>query len=574
MKAYLAEKANKWQQTNEEEQRHQVKLKTLLHCNDPRKSCAKNMMIGIFFDGTGNSYYKDYPKTHSNIARLYSLHSDNRKNGFHSIYLQGVGTKFKEIDDEGGSRGSGFGNEGMKRINFAYIELLNRVAQHFGISGSMFVFTDLLKKGVENLSKHSQETIRVGRGVRSKEDVDRLKALVAKFQQQNFMADINNNFLTANTIQPLLNQLNQAIGNRKPILGTINISVFGFSRGAAEARTFLNRFDTVFAGRKIAGYPVNIYFAGLFDTVSSVGIADIMNTGASAMDGFYSWAKYPHLNKNHVKECYHFVALNEVRSCFPLTSLKGFPQYAYPGAHSDVGGGYGQNYQGKTDISGVCGRHMYFLARKAGVPLVGLKNAASGMAKLSATAFLPNETIDKAFDGFIGEMAKNGFAVGKEHDLVKMAEFAHKEYIKHRGYILNDIETRAFYQRSTSYKQKRYLSDVNNHVKEVLDRHSANYKKYQLQYESLRKEQKSLKLPPFISEQRYWSLQRPLTQLVKDWRGKRVGPPLHAFYSDYVHDSVASFIEMGELFGFPVSVTREYRWNGLGILKYRTIHDK
>lgn len=41
MKAYLAEKANKWQQTDEEEQRHQVKLKTLLHCNDLRNSCVK-----------------------------------------------------------------------------------------------------------------------------------------------------------------------------------------------------------------------------------------------------------------------------------------------------------------------------------------------------------------------------------------------------------------------------------------------------------------------------------------------------------------------------------------------------
>lgn len=72
-KAKLAFYANEWKVNDiAEKKTHELVLRALRNdgCNG-KNSCARNMMIGIFFDGTGNSYYAAYPKTHSNIARLF-----------------------------------------------------------------------------------------------------------------------------------------------------------------------------------------------------------------------------------------------------------------------------------------------------------------------------------------------------------------------------------------------------------------------------------------------------------------------------------------------------------------------
>lgn len=68
------------------------------------------------------------------------------------------------------------------------------------------------------------------------------------------------------------------------IVKTIYISVFGFSRGATEARVFVNwlqslcRLDAKLSGKtgamSLGGFPVQFDFLGLFDTVASVGSAN------------------------------------------------------------------------------------------------------------------------------------------------------------------------------------------------------------------------------------------------------------------------------------------------------------
>lgn len=183
----------------------------------------------------------------------------------------------------------------------------------------------------------------------------------------------------------------------------INLSAFGFSRGAALARAFVNIFlekrcqqagGTDAWGLKAGGYTVRIRFMGLFDTVASVGAPMSMNNtsvvGATASsvsfcikyrltdrdlanvtpahlafaanarpgadpaigwyDGHNSWGGHMRIPQM-VEEVRHFVAAHEIRNSFPLDSISilergkyirplHFYETVYPGVHSDVGGSY------------------------------------------------------------------------------------------------------------------------------------------------------------------------------------------------------------------------------------------
>src|SRR5690606_29237599 len=130
-----------------------------------------------------------------------------------------------------------------------------------------------------------------------------------------------------------------AIENQRSLtrVDQINLAAFGFSRGATEARAFMNwlgsHSQVKRQGSRLTydGVPLNIKFLGLFDTVESVG-------GAGTN-------KRPHLVKvsvpAYVQKCAHIVAAHERRGAFPRTGLgtNRYTQVAYPGARADGGGG-------------------------------------------------------------------------------------------------------------------------------------------------------------------------------------------------------------------------------------------
>ena len=162
MQAYLANNAQKWKQDDIENKNHEDALKELLKCSNPRQTCAKNIMISIFFDGTGNHKERDFSKgAHTNIARLHALHNSKETEGFFSIYLQGVGTPFKEIDDDGPFdllRGAALGRGGMRRINYAYVEIINRISR-FVAGVNVVEFMKVMNEGKNNIRRHSSSTI-------------------------------------------------------------------------------------------------------------------------------------------------------------------------------------------------------------------------------------------------------------------------------------------------------------------------------------------------------------------------------------------------------------------------------
>ncbi len=123
------------------------------------------------------------------------------------------------------------------------------------------------------------------------------------------------------------------------------LDVFGFSRGAAAARYFVNcirarriRYDPVgfgdFTETLPRGLTVEIRFVGVFDTVAAIGDpADDDNAPVNV-----------HVKTDQVTgRIYHLTAGEEYRRNFRLnrnSPTGGGDTFQLPGAHSDVGGGY------------------------------------------------------------------------------------------------------------------------------------------------------------------------------------------------------------------------------------------
>jgi uncharacterized protein (DUF2235 family) len=123
----------------------------------------------------------------------------------------------------------------------------------------------------------------------------------------------------------------------------ISVAIFGFSRGATEARAFVRKLIETKCKRIENGLiglapngervPLRINFMGLFDTVASVG-------GPSRHAGWASELAIP----AEVERCVHYVSAHEVRAAFPLDSVRidrSYPsnceEVVYPGVHADVG---------------------------------------------------------------------------------------------------------------------------------------------------------------------------------------------------------------------------------------------
>ncbi len=104
------------------------------------------------------------------------------------------------------------------------------------------------------------------------------------------------------------------------------IDVFGFSRGAMAARTFVNLVNQAL---KLEPGPafrhIEVRFLGVFDTVERTVPSEAQNC---------------HLESADHRAARHFTARHEIRMQFPLTIHRAARSIAYPGDHCDVGGGW------------------------------------------------------------------------------------------------------------------------------------------------------------------------------------------------------------------------------------------
>lgn len=204
---------------------------------------------------------------------------------------------------------------------------------------------------------------------------------------------------------------------KKATIGTLTLDVFGFSRGAATARSFVNRIEKApedgmtdadaalclsnshlppserarvieamtkmisegkdvnlrkyLNDRSIKIEKIIVRFLGIFDTVSSFAPGSFVDLN------FDNDVKELGLSiPKEIKKVVHLVAADEYRLNFSLTSItpsKQAIELILPGAHSDIGGGYNVTEQEKIVMvpayrgaGEVCRGYMTFDELKSG----------------------------------------------------------------------------------------------------------------------------------------------------------------------------------------------------------------
>lgn len=411
--------------------------------------CQGQVYIGLFFDGTGNNYQwieKGHSQTqlarnkHSNVARLYLAHMKNAEEGTFGTYIPGVGTPFPEVGDRSEWAydifGMGFGFMGAQRINYGIASILNAV--HFYLRRSNLLSAEELLNLVTKISATASGPM-TGEGAARWAAFKGAEAKLAAVVQRE---------------------------QRKVI--EINLSIFGFSRGAAEARAcafWLSELCTQNGQMTLAGVPLRIGFMGIFDTVAAVGIGDI----TPFTSGHMAWGDSTQSIHPAVEDCAHFIALHEQRASFPLEAAVGRGNIGYPGVHSDVGGGYVPGEQGKAladwgespHLSQIPLIDMHFAAIKAGVPLMTMEEIRN-IPEL-AKSFSTDPKLIAAYNDWL---ANQGVGPG---DIRVVTEAHARQYIRWRGLLHTQggtgITLLDFYKRAQSKTDQSNMKEADDQLR-------------------------------------------------------------------------------------------------------------
>lgn len=384
--------------------------------------CCKTLHISLFFDGTGNNLNNDFylsdPKHPTNIGRLFhatigsgyaggignsdaSFDSNEAVSGkYFKYYIPGVGTPFPEINDlDYTGWGLATAAMGEKRINWGLLRIID--ALKFTLTQKWM--SDAETRGaIENMA-----TSWASLGLTGSHN-----------RYETFTAELNK-------LKPLLGPALQQPSPTQPKLLGIKLYVYGFSRGAAAARAFVNWLSELLP-KPAAKHqkpeqclmvddlkiPLSVEFLGLLDTVASVGIAHV----APVAEGHMSWAdgtqELPD-EKTYgglIKNCIHLVSSHEQRLCFPLDSLRRangkYPanckEIVYPGMHSDIGGGYPPGDQGKATanddrllLSQIALNDMFLLSFNSGAPLKVPENSLPESLKKDKWRAMPPDLVEQ-----------------------------------------------------------------------------------------------------------------------------------------------------------------------------------
>ena len=350
-----------------------------------KQDCSDVVHISVFFDGTGNNKDADEEKKKwSNPSRLWKSadqHAqESESNGCKSnyaIYVSGVGTRFNGelnifqralamMQDHSGF-GLGVGTGGTRRLDYGEDQLNDALKQVMILNA---------KKSEIDTGKYANE-----KKVYSFAEVD--------------------------------NSLKQ-----HRLIKKINISTFGFSRGAALARAFTNQFmwqcesDCNGLSYGTGKYPIEFKFMGIFDTVASFGLP------ATNLNNNLTFEGRDMVIDERIKMCVHHVAGNELRFAFPVDLIhKGNGQIAnpnwkelvYPGMHSDVGGGYTPGSQNVNDnFARIPLKDMLEDAVSAGVRMFDYNQLKEKYGALFTEQFeIQNET-QRLYDAVKAQMSSTG----------------------------------------------------------------------------------------------------------------------------------------------------------------------
>lgn len=274
----------------------------------PFQDCSDVLHIAVFFDGTGNNKDVDEPlKRWSNVARMHraaqiTALADKSKSTY-PIYISGVGTPYNGTAT------------GWQEDAKSWIQDNDVTGMGVGLGGDR-----RLDLGDDTVNEKLRDVLIA--------NAKKLGGKVATYAETSSTKSFA--------------EVNAALGKHR-LIKMINISFFGFSRGAALARAFSNR---VIKGCKAngdqleyQGYPVRFNFMGVFDTVASFGVP--------AKNATLPWQERDLIVSPKIERCVHLISAHEVRFAFPVDLIRkngklagNWVEKTYPGVHTDVGGGY------------------------------------------------------------------------------------------------------------------------------------------------------------------------------------------------------------------------------------------
>lgn len=381
-----------------------VEPKLLTDCN----KCEGNINVGVFFDGTNNNRDFDKPKLQdSNVVRLFEAYWNNFPKGYMPRYIPGVGTAFPEIREKGtsGILGNGFGIGCEQRVLFGLLHVFNAIYMN-AFGGAQFLNSQQVSALCCNSLVQS-----------SADDADCITLGRIGLSHGLMLPPIGPGRRVM-ILKDLAKRLEAALVKGRPHVKECFIDVFGFSRGAAEARVFCSWLDEILTDGKLAGVTVHFRFLGLMDTVASAGFVSSVGAALTGGDGGHSgWAEARYLRiPASVQNCVHMVAAHELRKNFPLDTLinggKMPPhcqEFVYPGAHSDVGGGYAPGELGISfdsdkyvadakKLSQIPLNHMLACAIAAGAPL---NKERARIPQTNYDPFALSPLVQKAYDDFV-----------------------------------------------------------------------------------------------------------------------------------------------------------------------------
>lgn len=463
--------------------------------------CRKPVWITCFFDGTGNNFDQDGGGSnveesvkYSNVCKLWTFaHPQNDVvNRTYSLYATGVGTPFSPVGDTGGG-----------------------IDKALGMSAA--------RKGQDRITW-------------------------------------------------MLSQLKMKVDTHVPHVNQINVAVFGFSRGAAEARAFVRQLAAQcyqqgdeLIWTKSSGFKqprLVIYFFGIFDTVASVGFggsrleSSLKYTLPLSMGGVLAvvddgghaeWASDLRIPK-YVRFCEHFVASHEVREKFPSDSVRedqSMPSNCretfYPGAHSDVGGGYAsQAQEGRSnELSRIPLCNMYLSAYSAGVPFY----APTEVLSRAGALFNISTELQACFDVYMKHV--------KDDYLLEKQVMAHMNIYYHWRWGRTErrrAEQKA--QEALKAKGQQVMSATPDAYMSITD------SEWEEDVQNIAEKKTGF----------FRSSTEPLEDVIFDaWKGtlrKSMSPQERAlfdkFFDRYVHDSIAGF--KNQMADSHIGSVEESRW--------------
>lgn len=492
-------------------------------CSTPE--CTIEVNIGLFFDGTNNNMERDKDRvtdvnarSHSNVVVLHDAFASTRKYHYR-IYMPGVGTAFPEIGEKTeSSEGKALAKGGEARIYWGMVQTINAIHRAVYENEPMVPEENVTTIVTSELLLDAQRIIK--------------KIPLGDFIRRRGVFSV----LGAQLADKLKKK-------ESPKIRLVNLSIFGFSRGAAEARTFCNWMTELCEsggkGQTFFGVPLRFQFLGLLDTVASVGLADsspIPNDG-----GFMSWADGTMELPSVIERCVRYTAAHEIRKSFPLSTARksecSVKEFIYPGAHSDVGGGYAPGDQGKGKtradlLSQVPLIHMYREARAGGVPLADFIE----LDKMGRSETVDDLKISESLITHFNAYRENGPGGGE----IKKATREHlRQYWRWRLSVADKFTTLSSYQAASAQDKEDLAASEMDFRRDIA--------------QAEREEHANNTIFNFPAQQNpgggrahIFSLSTAEKEVLADKRARATVPPIiGTFFDQYVHDSHASFYLVG-----------------------------